>query len=107
MTGQDVLARAYTVRGNMKKLKTPVFIGGGYSILGISRDKNGNSLLRVMDVDRKSRSIQYKAIAGMSTIYIEELVVGSPYGDFIKKRAKDVKNIIAYLDGRFDDIVRK
>jgi CheY-specific phosphatase CheX len=81
-------AKAYTKTGKALTLKSPLDIGSGVSILGMSRDTNGNALLRVEDKTGKKKSLQYKA-GGMSTIDIDELVDQS-----FLKRKEDIKTIV-------------
>lgn len=84
-------AKGWTKKGKMKALKTMIDLGDGVGIIGLSRDTNGNPLLHV-EAGGKKKSLQYRQ-DGMSTIDIDELVSG----DFVKRRASDIKEIKSLL----------
>jgi len=80
-------AKGWSMKGKMKTLKSVADLGDGIGIIGLSRDTNGNQLMR-LEVGGKKKSLQYTQ-TGMSNIDIEELV----NGDFMKRRPDDVKEI--------------
>jgi len=85
-------SKKYTKKGNLLKLKEPLMLNKDIDIIGLSRDRNGNPLLRV-EIYPRQISIQYKAISGMSRIDIDELVDGS-----FLNRSRDINNLIKFIE---------
>jgi len=83
--------KKYIKKGKAYLLKEPIDLGSGVSILGLSRDGNGNSLLRIEGPSGKVKSIQYK-MDGMNTIDIDELAEGH----FVERRPGDVDQIVKW-----------